>query len=61
VESISLPLDLAVLRVVTDEEDFFCNKTPLKLVEAGFEHLPNLDDNVTAVGKSNNTVGLFQL
>jgi len=50
VESISLPLDLAVLTVVTDEEDFFRNKTPLQLVEAGFEYLPNLDDNVTAVG-----------
>jgi S1-C subfamily serine protease len=67
IESISLPLDLAVLTVKSDndgdEEDgededengnktnsFFKDKRPLFLVQAGFEHLPHLDDNVTAVG-----------
>uniref|UniRef100_A0A7S1BL29 Serine protease n=1 Tax=Corethron hystrix TaxID=216773 RepID=A0A7S1BL29_9STRA len=48
VEMISLPLDLAVLRVADDS--FFAGKLPLCLVEGGYGNLPHLDDNVTAVG-----------
>eukprot|EP00586_Coscinodiscus_wailesii_P015030 CAMPEP_0172507302 /NCGR_PEP_ID=MMETSP1066-20121228/202762_1 /TAXON_ID=671091 /ORGANISM="Coscinodiscus wailesii, Strain CCMP2513" /LENGTH=612 /DNA_ID=CAMNT_0013284807 /DNA_START=109 /DNA_END=1947 /DNA_ORIENTATION=- len=48
IESISLPLDLAVLKV-TDER-FFEGKPALEFVPEGFENLPHLDDNVTAVG-----------
>mmetsp|Transcript_17446 Transcript_17446/g.26969 ORF Transcript_17446/g.26969 Transcript_17446/m.26969 type:complete len:664 (-) Transcript_17446:105-2096(-) len=49
IESISLPLDLAIL-VVKEDKRFFQDKRPLHLVDGGFEHLPHLDENVTAVG-----------
>jgi len=48
IEMISLPLDLAVLRV--SDASFFDGKVPLSLVQTGYGHLPHLDDNVTAVG-----------
>jgi len=48
IESISLPMDLAVLQVM--DESFFDDKPWSELVEPGFENLPHLDDNVTAVG-----------
>lgn len=46
--SIALPLDLAILKV--EDPSFFEGKKCLDLVEEGFENLPHLDDNVTAVG-----------
>ena len=48
IQSIALPLDLAILKV--HDENFFRDKKHLTLVDEGFEHLPHLDDNVTAVG-----------
>lgn len=48
IQSIALPLDLAILKV--EDPSFFDNKKNLDLVEEGFENLPHLDDNVTAVG-----------
>lgn len=46
--SIALPLDLAILKV--EDPSFFDGKKSLDMVEEGFENLPHLDDNVTAVG-----------
>ena len=47
IQSIALPLDLAILKV--HDENFFRDKKHLTLVDEGFQHLPHLDDNVTVV------------